>query len=127
MRKILKGSIVFVLILLASGCTKDYLDPVPKTNPIDQNAFDTKERVVAQVNGLYALAKSGQFLGGRFYVYNDVRADNFIPKSSNGVTNYQTWNHTVLSGTNEVQNLWQAVYNTINGINLFLEDRKSVV
>jgi hypothetical protein len=110
-----------LLILLANGCTKDYLDPVPKTNPIDENVFDTKERVVAQVNGLYAFMKSGAFLGGRYFVYNDIRCENFIPKSSNLVTNFATWNHTVLSGTNEVQNLWQAVYNAINAINLFID------
>jgi hypothetical protein len=121
MRNILKGSIVLILLSLVSGCTKDYLDPVPKTNPIDQNAFDTKERVVAQVNGMYQMMKSGAYHGGRFYVYNDVRCDNFIPKSSNLVTNYATWNHTVLSSTNEVQNLWLAVYNTINAINLFID------
>jgi hypothetical protein len=121
MRKIFKGSIVLGLILLASGCTKDYLNPTPKTNPIDKNAFDTKERVVAQVNGMYSMMKSGQFLGGRYFVYNDIRCDNFIPKSSNGITNYATWNHTVLSSTGEVQNLWLAVYNAINCINLFID------
>ena len=121
MRKIFTGSIVLILILLTGGCTKDYLDPVPKTNPIDENAFDTKDRVVAQVNGLYTQCKSGAFLGGRYFVYNDVRCDNFIPKSSNLVTNFATWNHTVLSSTNEVQNLWAAVYQAINSINLFID------
>jgi len=125
MRKLFKGSIVLMLMILAGGCTKDYLEPVPKTNPIDENAFDTKERVVAQVNGMYTQVKSGAFLGGRYFVYNDVRCDNFIPKSSNLVTNFATWNHTVLSSTNEVQNLWAAVYQAINTINLFIEGLES--
>ena len=112
---------ILLLLLLTAGCTKDYLDTVPVTNPIDENAFDTKERVVAQVNGLYTQAKTGAFLGGRYFVYNDVRCDQFIPKSSNLVTNFATWNHTVLSSTNEVQNLWAAVYQTINSVNLFLD------
>jgi starch-binding outer membrane protein, SusD/RagB family len=121
MRNIIKTTIVLFLILLASGCTKDYLDPVPKTNPIDENVFDTKERVVAQVNGMYSMMKNGAYRGGRFFVYNDIRCENFVPKSSNLVTNFATWNHTVLSGTNEVQNLWQAVYNAINAVNLFID------
>jgi len=121
MRKIIKGSIIFVMVLLTIGCNKDYLEPVPLTNPVDENAFDTKERVVAQVNGMYTQVKSGAFLGGRYFVYNDIRCDNFIPKSSNLVTNYATWNHTVLSGTNEVQNLWAAVYQALNTINLFID------
>lgn len=93
----------------------------PKTSLGELQAFDTKDRVVGQVNGMYASMKSGNFLGGRFYVYNDVRADNFLPKSTNGVTNYQTWNHTVITSTNEVINLWGAVYAAVNAINIFLE------
>lgn len=121
MKSILKYSIVFA-ILLISGCTKEeWMNPTPITNLADLNAFDTKDRVVAQVNAIYSSLKSGQHLGGRFQVYNDIRDDNFIPNSNNGVTNYQTWNHTVISSTNEVQNLWGAVYATINVINVFLD------
>ena len=122
MKNILKGSIVLVLILLMTGCVKDeWMNPAPITSLSDLTVFDTKDRVVQQVNGIYASLKSGQHRGGRFMVYNDVRADNFIPNSNNGVTNYQTWNHTVISSTNEVQNLWGAVYTTINVVNVFLE------
>ncbi|MFZ2286169.1 MAG: RagB/SusD family nutrient uptake outer membrane protein [Bacteroidales bacterium] len=122
MKNILKGSIVLVLILLITGCTKDeWMNPAPVTSLSDLTVFDTKDRVVAQVNGMYASLKSGQHLGGRFQVYNDIRCDNFLTNSSNGVTCYQTWNHTVISGTNEVQNLWGAVYATVNVVNVFLE------
>ncbi len=64
--------------------------------------------------------KAGAFLGGRFFVYDDVRADNFIPKSSNLVTNFASWNHSEVSSTNEVQNCWGAVYAAVNSINVFL-------
>jgi hypothetical protein len=122
MKNILKGSIILVLILLITGCTKDeWMNPAPVTSLSDLTVFDTKDRVVAQVNGMYASLKSGQHLGGRFQVYNDVRCDNFLPNSSNLVTCFATWNHTVISGTNEVQNLWGAVYSTINVVNVFLE------
>lgn len=121
MRNIFKGSVVFILILLTGGCSKQNLDPVPKTSLSDLSVFDTKDRIVAQVNGLYSLMKSGQFLGGRYFVYNDIRDDNFIPNSNNGVTNFATWNHTVLSSTNEVNNCWGAIYSAINAINIFIE------
>jgi len=122
MKNILKGSIVFTLILLMTGCSQEeYMNPVPKTSLSDLSVFDNKTRIEAQVNGMYASLKSGQHLGGRFHVYNDVRCDNFIPKSTNLVTCYATWNHSVLAGTNEVQNLWGAVYSTINVVNVFLE------
>jgi hypothetical protein len=119
MRNIFKGSIVFIIILLTGGCSKEYLDPVPKTSLSDLSVFDTKDRVVAQVNGMYAFMKSGAFLGGRYFVYNDVRCENFVPKSSNLVTNFATWNHTVLESTNEVQNCWGAIYAAVNAINVF--------
>lgn len=121
MKSILKFSIFFFAILLTHGCVKEeWMNPAPISSVGEDVMFETKARVVAQVNGMYTSLKSGQHLGGRFQVYNDIRADNFIPNSSNGVTNYQTWNHTVISSTNEVQNLWGAVYSTINVVNVFL-------
>jgi starch-binding outer membrane protein, SusD/RagB family len=120
MRNIFKITIVFTL-LLTIGCSKEFLDPVPQTSLSDLTVYDTKDRVVAQVNGMYDAMKSANYLGGRYFVYNDIRAENFIPKSTNGVTNYQTWNHTVISSTNEVQNCWSAIYGAINTINIFSE------
>lgn len=119
MRNIFKTSIVLGLILLTGGCSKELLDPVPKTSLSDLSVFDTKERVEAQVNGMYAKMKVGDFLGGRYFVYNDVRDDQFIPTSSNLVVCYATWSHSVVSSTNEIQNLWGAVYTAINAINVF--------
>ena len=120
MKNIFKGTILFLALFLGS-CSTDLLSPEPKTSLGELQAFDTKDRVIGQVNGMYAMIKSGAFLAGRFQVYNDVRADNFLPKSTNLVTNYATWNHSVVSSTNEVQNLWGAVYAAVNAINIFLE------
>ncbi len=119
MRNIYKGLVISLLIVFSAGCSTEYLDPVPKTSLSDLTVFDTKDRVVAQVNGMYAWMKGGAFLGGRFFIYNDVRCENFIPKSSNLVTNFATWNHTVVASTNEVQNLWDAIYHAVNAINVF--------
>lgn len=121
MRNLYKISIVLILVLLTGACSKENLDPVPKTSLSDLSVFDTKDRVVAQVNGLYSFMKSGQFLGGRYLVYNDIRADNFIPNSNNGVTNFATWNHSLVSSTNEVNNCWGAIYAAVNAINVFIE------
>lgn len=120
MRNTIK-SILFLMVLLLSACNTDMLSLSPKTSLGELQAFDTKDRVVGQINGMYASVKSGNFLGGRYQVYNDVRADNFLPKSTNGVTNYQTWNHTVITSTNEVINLWGAAYAAVNAINIFIE------
>ncbi len=122
MKNILKGSIVFLFILLMTGCSKDeWMNPAPITSLSDLTVFETKDRIELQVNGIYSSLKSGQHVGGRFMVYNDVRCDNFLPNSSNLVTCYATWNHSVISSTNEVQNLWGAVYSTINVVNVFID------
>jgi starch-binding outer membrane protein, SusD/RagB family len=120
MKNIFKGTILLMLLVLGS-CSTDLLDPAPKTSLGELQAFDTKDRIVGQVSGMYAMLKSGNYLAGRYQVYNDVRADNFLPKSTNLVTNYATWNHTTVSSTNEVQNLWGAVYAAVNAINIFIE------
>jgi starch-binding outer membrane protein, SusD/RagB family len=125
MKNLIKGSIVSLLILFTAGCSNEYLDPIPLTSLSDLTVFDNKDRVVAQANGMYAWMKSGAFLGGRFFVYNDIRCENFIPKSSNLVTNFATWNHSVVSSTNEIQNLWDAIYHGVNAINVFLDGLKT--
>ena len=61
MRNILKISVAF-LVLLTIGCSKEYLDPVPQTSLSDLSVFDNKDRIVAQVNGMYAAVKNGWYL-----------------------------------------------------------------
>lgn len=114
---------LFIMTLLAGvfACQTELLDPIPKTSFSDLVVFDTPTRVEQQINGIYAAVKSGAFLGGRFFVYIDIRADNFLNETTNGVTGLETWRHTALSSTNEVNNLWTAIYTTINRSNLFLE------
>lgn len=114
-----------VLIALAVGlfltaCNKDLLDPVPETVFSDASVFDSPARIEQQVNGLYAFLKNGQFYGGRYVVYQDIRGDEFLNETTNGVTGLQTWNHTVLASTNEVENLWNNAYRAINSFNVFL-------
>lgn len=113
--------ILTISIAFLPSCKKDLLETVPPLSISDANAFDTPERVLAQVNGLYANLKSGQHMGGRYLIYNDIRGEEFINRLTNGVTGLQTWNHTLNSGTNEVENLWASVYATINRINVFLK------
>ena len=116
-----KGLLMASLLTGTFSCQTELLEPIPKTTISDLVVFDTPERVAQGVNGLYSGIKSGQFLGGRFFVYGDIRADNFLNETTNGVTGLETWRHTQVSSTNEVNNLWSAAYTTINRCNLFLE------
>ncbi len=104
-----------------TACKVDeLLNPTPLTSLAESEAFSNPDRVLAQVNGLYASIKSGQFLGGRYLVYIDVRGEEFLNVTNNGVTALGAWNHTQNSLANEPTNLWNAAYLAINRINLFL-------
>lgn len=121
-----KLKIVFVAAALtvvgAAGCRKEsLLYPGSKTSVDSQNAFASAGRIEGQVNGFYNALKHGQFYGGRYLVYNDIRGENFINETANGVTGYQTWQHTLSNGTDEVQNVWSRAYLAINDANLFMD------
>jgi starch-binding outer membrane protein, SusD/RagB family len=109
------------LVMGVFSCNTDFLDPIPETSFSDIVVFDTPSRVEQQVNGIYDFVKAGQFMSGRFFVYIDIRGDNFLNETTNGVTGLETWRHSVVNSTNEVQNLWSAAYAAINRANLFLE------
>jgi starch-binding outer membrane protein, SusD/RagB family len=124
MRNILKISAVF-LIVLTTGCSKEFLNPVPQTSLSDLSVFENKERIVAQVNGMYAAVKNGWYLGGRYQSVGDLRGDNFIPLSNNAYVNFNTWNHLEISSTMEVNDIWNQIYASVNVINVFMDGLKT--
>jgi hypothetical protein len=119
----MKNKLIILLagVCLLTACKKSLLEPVPQTQLIPDNAFSTPERVEQQVRGIYAGVKSGQFFGGRYFVYNDVRGEEFLNNTSNGVTALQTWNFTLNENTNEVTNFWNSAYAAINRANVVLK------
>lgn len=112
--------ILSTLIIFAASCDKDRLSPLPQTQLSDVVAFETPERVEQLVRGMYSGVKSGQFYGGRYLVYNEIRGEDFLNQTQNGVTAFQAWNFTEQPTTNEVQNLWGAAYAAINRINVVM-------
>jgi starch-binding outer membrane protein, SusD/RagB family len=124
MRNILKISAA-LMVLLVTGCSKDYLNPVPQTSLSDLSVFDNKDRIVAQVNGMYSAVKNGWYLGGRFQSVVDLRSDNWVPLSNNAYVNFNTWNHLELSNTMEVNDVWNQIYASVNTINIFMDGLKS--
>jgi hypothetical protein len=109
------------LILLMSSCRTELLEPVPLTSFSDLSVFDNPARVEQQARGLYASVKNGAVLGGRYYIYHDIRSNDFINETTNNVTGFSVWNHTVQpSNINDVTNMWNFAYLAINRINVFL-------
>lgn len=105
------------------SCKKSELYPVSQTQVSNQagQPFSTPARILANVEGLYTSMRSGQQYGGRYQIYNEVKADNWINATANSVTAYQTWTETVSSTSSEVLNLWYYSYYTINNCNLFID------
>lgn len=109
-------------LFTTQSCVKDeYLNPINLTALSDAVVFDTKEKIDNQVKGLYSALKAGNLFGGRYFVYNDVRGDNFLSNDPNRVTARAAWEFSETSGDNEVNNLWGAAYTAINRANLFLD------
>ncbi len=109
------------LALGTFSCQTDLLSPVPTTAFSDQVVFSTPARIGLQVNNLYAYVKTGSFLGGRYQIYGDIRANDFVNLTSNGVTGLGVWNHTLTEASqNDVINTWGAAYAAINQANVFL-------
>ncbi len=126
MKRIVYKSNTFLLLILATvfglvGCNKDNLSPVLQTALTDATAFSSPARISQQVTGVYAAMKSGQFLGGRGLVYQDVRGEEWVNFTNNGVTAVGVWNFSILSNDNQVENMWSVGFGTINRANVVLE------
>jgi hypothetical protein len=123
----MKKKILLILgigVMLNYSCKKSLLSPESQTQvTADERLlpFTTVARIQAQVLGLYGNVRNGAFYGGRYQVYQEIKADNWLNQTTNGVTNTATWNQSVTATTSEVQNLWNQAYFTINNCNLFID------
>ncbi len=117
-------AILIALLLsgILSSCGSDFLNVPPELSIPDENTFDTPARVLAQVNGLYSSAKVGRLFGGRYQIYNDIRAEEFRNRTSNTVTGYSAFQFTNNANDTYVADFWNNGYLTINRVNKFLSD-----
>jgi hypothetical protein len=123
MKKQLKYIVSFCLgLVMVTSCKRELLSPIPQTSITDATAFDTPARIANQVNSLYGSFKTGAFYGGRAQIAGDIRGEDFINETTNGVTGYDVWflNATGTSA-NFIKNLWSSAYSAINQCNLFID------
>ena len=123
MKKKLKYIISFCLgLVMVTSCKRELLSPVPQTFVADVTAFDTPGRIANQVTALYQTFKNGSFYGGRAQIAGDIRGEDFINETTNGVTGYNEWLlNTTGTSQNFVKNMWAQAYQVINGANLFID------
>ena len=123
MKKKLKYIISFCLgLVMVTSCKRELLSPIPQTFVADATAFDTPGRIANQVNSMYQSFKTGAFYGGRAQIAGDIRGEDFLNETTNGVTGYDVWflNATGTSA-NFIKNLWAQAYRVINLCNLFVD------
>lgn len=106
---------------LLGACHRDLLNPTPQTSISDASAFSTPSRISNQVLSLYGALKNGNFYGGRYVVYGDIRGEDFINLTSNLITNSDVWNLNPTNSATGVIGLWAYAYSTINGCNVFID------
>ena len=85
------GILSIALAMTVSSCNKEFLNAVPELDLSDATVFNTPARVLSQVNGLYGSAKSGSLFGGRYLIYNDIRGEDWVNRTTNSVTGYSTY------------------------------------
>ena len=123
MKNKLKYIISFCLgLVMVTSCNKELLEPIPQTFVADATAFDTPGRIANQVNSMYQGFKSGTFYGGRAQVAGDIRGEEFLNETTNGVTGYDVWQlNATGTSANFIKNLWAQAYFAINLCNLFID------
>ncbi len=120
-KNILYTALAGLLALSTISCNRDLLTPIPQTSVSDASAFSTVYRIQTQLLSLYGTLKNGQFYGGRYVIYGDIRGEDFINETSNLVTGSDVWNLNATNGATAVQNLWSQAYLTINRCNIFID------
>ena len=120
-RKNLYSILLSAAVVFSASCKREYLDPELKTSVAADNAFDTQFRIESQALSLYGSLKSGNFYGGRYVVYGNLRGEDFFNETSNLVTASDVWNMNVANSATSVKTLWSQGYATINRCNVFID------
>lgn len=116
------GALCVGLVLSTASCNdQELLNPQPETAISGANAFDTPDRILGLVNGVYKSIKNANFYGGNYYTYTEARGEEFINRTSNTFTAYEAWNQTLNSGSNFVAGFWSAAYTAINNANILIK------
>jgi len=120
---LINGCALIILGSVLIACQKeDFLNPRPTTLITDITAFDSEERILNQVNGLYARLKTGSFLGARYFIMGDIRSGDFISTNLNAATGATTYQMNTETTTDEVEDVWAFAYQAINACNVFIDN-----
>ncbi|MBC7948484.1 MAG: RagB/SusD family nutrient uptake outer membrane protein [Chitinophagaceae bacterium] len=112
---------VGMALAVVSSCKRELLDAPPQTSISDATAFDQPYRIANQVLALYSSFKAGTFYGGRYIVYGDIRAEEFLSEDPNLVTGFDVWQLNPTNSATAILGLWSQAYFVINSANVFID------
>jgi len=115
------AAVAIMLTALASSCKKDFLVEAPELELPQEEAYTTPQRVDKVITGLYSSAKNGSLFGGRYQIYNDIRAEEYILRDPNNVTGADVFQATNDATNSYISSFWSVGYSTINRANLAID------
>ena len=115
------AAVAIMLTALASSCKKEFLVEAPELELPQEEAYTTPQRVDKVITGLYSSAKNGSLFGGRYQVYNDIRAEEYILRDPNNVTGADVFQATNDATNSYISSFWSVGYSTINRANLAID------
>jgi hypothetical protein len=115
------AAVAIMLTALASSCKKEFLVEAPELELPQEEAYTTPQRVDKVITGLYSSAKSGSLFGGRYHIYNDIRAEEYILRDPNNVTGADVYQATNDATNSYISSFWSVGYSTINRANLAID------
>jgi hypothetical protein len=116
-------SILLLCMLVASSCSKEFLELEPQSTIAPETFFKTSSDAVAAVNGCYKSLAVGSQFGGTFQILMESRADNYLDQdpSSGAGQNYQINRFSDSPGNTNLYNSWVSLYNSVFRCNTVLE------
>jgi hypothetical protein len=115
------AAVAIMLTALASSCKKEFLVEAPELELPQEEAYTTPQRVDKVITGLYSSAKNGSLFGGRYQIYNDIRAEEYILRDPNNVTGADVYQATNDATNSYISSFWSVGYSTINRANLAID------
>jgi starch-binding outer membrane protein, SusD/RagB family len=106
----MEKKILYLLLLLCSGCAKTFLNKTPSNSiPLDQ-ALTTPVQLNQALNGAYAALRNTGVYGANFLISGDVQADNVYVETSNIGAYVTQYAYTVLVNDPVPDAMWTNAY-----------------
>lgn len=111
--KITKIFSLTLLIVLMSGCSKDFLSRYPTTSLANDIALTTIENCESAAVGLYAAMGSSSYIGRNLTVWGDLATDNASTKGADAGHLWNLEGYQITTSLDEVESLWSTSYTII--------------